>query len=109
MKRRQKLIRGEATPKDLAQALDNVGTRPGQPFWIETDQDVDGVTLCQRCLEPAGSDAWREVTAFDRPRAHKAKGTGSSLIAREPTGRVICNDCATKLYHGLAQTQESLL
>lgn len=55
--------------------------------------------------------AWVEYSGFARPKSQKGGGSGSSLVDRKPTGKAICNGCATRRIHvaGRFPGQESLL
>jgi hypothetical protein len=60
---------------------------------------------CLRCEKPIEHmrHAYLEVVGFAKPTAERTAGTGSSLIGRRPSGRVLCPSCGTNLKHGVKQ------
>ncbi len=63
---------------------------------------------CGRTI-PYEQGAWLQYVGYARPKNLRQGISGSSLIGRKPTGKALCGLCATKLEHGLASGQESML
>lgn len=67
---------------------------------------------CARCKEERierHDEGWAEVIGYARPKAQRGEQSGSSLVQRRPTGRLVCNRCMTELQHGLNRGQGGLL
>lgn len=58
---------------------------------------------------PAGDPWYGEVRAWEKPGRGVSGQSGSSLVLREPTGRVACSKCITRLQNGLSPDQEPLV
>ena len=57
---------------------------------------------------PEGDSFYPELRAYERPH-QPGSGSGSSLVLREPTGRVACRKCVTRRLAGLSPLQEELV
>ena len=65
---------------------------------------------CDLCGEEITStkQMYREVAGWERPGRGPSGSSGSSLVARKPTGRIACNLCITRLVYGIPQEQEAM-
>jgi hypothetical protein len=55
------------------------------------------------------NQAWLQYVGWARPRSQRGQNSGSSLIGREPTGKLMCQGCATRLEYGITESQETLV
>lgn len=64
--------------------------------------------FCHFCGEDLlPHQAYLSVTAWEKPQYLRGE-SGSSLVLRRTTGQAACNECITKLRHGVPPTQSSL-
>lgn len=67
--------------------------------------------ICSECGRgpfPGNVELWREVAYWERPASLRSAGTGSQGVGRHPTGRHICQSCASRLEIGLPAGQGAL-
>lgn len=56
-----------------------------------------------------GDRFYAQVTAWEKPDRGLHGQSGSSLVLRQPTGRIACVRCITSLQNGVDPNQEQLV